>query len=867
MDSLVGDYMSFYINNNKIDINKFLAKLIKNNTILKKSLYFINNEGCKCLLYLENGLIKYKNIDIVTDELIKDGLIYNLEVIDNKVIDTVSNVECPVSYSIENDMFKFTSERTSLFNILSENGFTIELNMLSEEGQGLYPLMTTMRYGLDVESNTDYYYKIYSGQFSGNQNTLIKKYSVGTKLGELSPAIKNGDIIHFSMAYDNNNLIKTIQLMDVSYPISVTENINNLDVKSGYSYIPWIKSLRIYNKPLSDSERMSNYNFGVNNNILKNYSNEVRFGEVHNGLADLGSKLAYVTDNKNNIIKILETSKEVGSHTIEYNGESKNYNLFNYIVSDSDVDSTLFGTFESLHIINKPVENLKVGDWYSIRALPYPYKAGDNFFVEYSSSDENICSCVQGVLECKQVGTVTITAKLYGTEISTQCEIKIDELDIIEENKYFISSSLFYSTQTPEEMSTTLFSAISNAINNGYNYIVLPKLNYKLIPISNPCLTIGDNITIDLNNSCIFIQENEGTWNLIDSGGTKGGYCFFNFIGKNSKIINGNVYGERYKNKTHSEDEYTGYGLFCNFKVGSKRCILENINFNSTVGMNITIESNCYNYYEGIGDRGRISYKDWEFGKLDDEGNLIDSNEYIRTNRYIQLGYDKNVNPYYIVGMKGTRTYSGTGSRFYFIYWYDENYNLLEIGKYHHKFEEYVLPDGACYFKLYLPQTELPTANYGDDGCVLRCFQSKEPKFINIKRCNFINPHGGAVNYVGGQRCLLENCYISSSGAKPGMRWAIDYEDGWMNMRGNIIKNCIIRGLVVQCSGNANSYINNYISILTTKTECELGNVINNYVSKLEMHDKEIGVNSYNIYDRLIENTGLGIVYAFLNNQ
>ena len=123
------------------------------------------------------------------------------------------------------------------------------------------------------------------------------------------------------------------------------------------------------------------------------------------------------------------------------------------------------------------------------------------------------------------------------------------------------------------------------------------------------------------------------------------------------------------------------------------------------------------------------------------------------------------------------------------------------------------------------------------------------------------------MNYVGGQRCLLENCYISGSGVKPGMRWAIDYEDGWMNMRGNIIKNCIIRGLVVQCSGNANSYINNYISILTTKTECELGNVINNYVSKLEMHDKEIGVNSYNIYDRLIENTGLGIVYAFLNNQ
>ena len=276
--------------------------------------------------------------------------------------------------------------------------------------------------------------------------------------------------------------------------------------------------------------------------------------------------------------------------------------------------------------------------------------------------------------------------------------------------------------------------------------------------------------------------------------------------------------------------------------------------------MNVGIDGNNYSYFEGIGKRGRIYYTDWEFGKFDEQGNPLEATNFIRTKDYIDLGFSSNYTyNNYTVGLKGLRTYHASRDRWHTIYWYDKDNRLLDV-RTEHKFEEYKLPIGDVKYKLFMSSTAIPSSNCGEDSCTLRCFENKEPKFIKIKKCNFYNVHGGAVNYTGGQHCILDECYIENSGKKPGMGWAIDYEDGWMNMRGNIIKNSIIKGLVVQVSGNANSYYCNCIDNLTTKTDCELSLIINNIIGVIDFSEKESCFITDNIYSRKNNNTGVGFV-------
>lgn len=840
--------MGFYVNNSKIDVYNLLSYIIKDNKT-KNSFYYEDENGEKINIYInKKGLLTHGQIPI-----------YDLQIVDGKLINVIDGSECTSSYEVdsENGLFRFKEEKKTLITLDVSQGYSLSVGIKTEYDKSAYPLsIHNYRFGLD-SSSAPLAFSCYPG---GNyvSSFSLKRYENG---GSNEPfyIVKDDDLVDYSFSlFKNKKIISLMGQIDES----VFENtFNEIEIKTGYYQVPWIKYLKIYDKPLSKKGLINNFNSLLLQGILKSYE-EKKYINAFDGLVKLGAIHLYKKNNIGTYYEVLNSEKSIGLHTETIDDISANYSIKDYVIPTLTSDE-----YTSLKFINVPIDNLQVGDVYSIRAIPYPYDVLNNhsFFIEYSSSDDSICSCLQGILQCNKTGTVEITATIQGTNITTKCKITIVEPDKITNNVCNISSDIFTKDLNYKQTSQVLFNAISSAITNGYNYIVLPKLDYHIIPHSYPCIEIGDNITIDMNGSSIYMEEHDGTWNLSGTGGSKGGYCLFSFVGKNSKVINGKYFGERYKNVSHDESEYTGYGLFARFMPGSYRCDIDNIIFNYTVGMNINVVSNAGSYSEGVGTRGRIYYADWEFGRFDEQGNSVVDNSYIRTKDYIDLGfsdtfsYDK-----YIVGLKGMRTYQTSSDRWHTIYWYDKDNNLLDV-RIEHKFEEYKLPNGAVKYKLFMSGTTLPTQNYGEDQCTLRCFMMKEPKFINVTNCIFNNIHAGAINYVGGQRCRFSKCFISSNSVKPGMRWAIDYEDGWMNMRGNIIDNCIINGLVIQVSGNSNSYFNNYIEILQLNDECELGLLINNRINTISMNEKESGINCYNYYKKINSNTGLGNVFEFSN--
>lgn len=854
--------MSFYTNGNgkKVSLIKILNYCLKNDI---KSIYYIDSDGNTKKLKLRNGrIVGDSDFNINNDNLVCD-----FRVVDNKVINTINNENCLANCSIENNLFKFSEFKKTLTTVDSSNGYSVEICFKSNYDEGVYPLTVhDMRMGINAEAEP-LAFRMYGNSIVG-ADLKLKRYESASN-PDSSYIVKNGDFIYYGYSIDSNG--RVISLMNQIVADSAkTYSGSTIDINSGYSTQPWIKYIRIYNRKLTSDDFSNNYDYYVLNGDIKSYEKEP-FVYVSNGLKDFGSRVCYEKSNDNSVFNLLQSSKDVGTHTL--NGVS--YDITEFDSSNLNIASST--TYESLHFVNVPIKPLQVGDTYALRVLPHPFIISttdkNNFLAEYSSNDTNTCACSQGVLFCKKAGSVTITAKLKNTNLSATCTINIIEKENAPNNIYNIPSSVFLKTNTPTQNLQLIFDQIDYAISNNYNYVKLPKNEkIKIAPTkygnpSDPCYIIHDNLTIDLNGCSFYIQEGEYSWNLSDSGGSKGGYRIFSFQGKNSKVINGNFYGERYYNKTHSESEYTGYALIFTFRPDSERCNLENINFFSPTGMNIGIESNSYTYrdYGVLG--GRITYDNIEFGKLDDEGNLVDSNSYLRTKDYVKLGYDKSMNPYYIVGMKGVRHSILSSCRYYCIYWYDENHKLLSVNKFQHYFEEFELPDGAYYYKLYTLGDTLPTQNFGEDSCVCRCFASREPKFHVIKNCNFINPHGGAINFTGGQRCIVDSCYINSTGAKPGMRWSIDFEDGFMTMRGNIICNSMIKGLCIHVSGNSTTYFSNYIDEIHLKDECELNLIINNDINKLNINDKEVSNVFYNTYNKLTDNESTyGIINYYNNN-
>lgn len=512
-------------------------------------------------------------------------------------------------------------------------------------------------------------------------------------------------------------------------------------------------------------------------------------------------------------------------------------------------------TFFTDVIFTNPITSLELGELYNLEAFPFPYKINDANFVynvEYQSSSPNILECYNGVLIAKSVGNATITAKISGTTITKDLTISVVEKNIKLENFLSIPESYtsgLYSlkSESPTAVLHAIKAAIYDASEAGYNGVVFPNtIDYHVAPFqSRNNIEVPSDFTIDFSGANMYCHDTDFA---KDRGA---GYVLFSFGDRtsnasvlkachNSTIRNLNYYGERYL--SNNPDTYYGsYNNFAQFRAGGvEYCKLENINFDSTTGFNVSTDQNGFDVWQGTGldgaRRGCTLPSDYQAGRLSEDGSKINSDPtgmWYCTPNLLKLGFTYSDNPtaspqmkYYTVGAMGTATRQGSAGWWYELFFYDADQQLIKYTGLQMSLDRYLLPENAVYFKINLASWGAPTIQSQTDvQHVVRLWGIGDPYRCEINNCTFTNIHCSAISFTGGRNCIIRNCYadegrtFSISNGTYG--WSIDFEDGWLAMRHNLVFNVICIGLVANPGGYNTAYVNSIIDRLTSVGSAE----------------------------------------------
>lgn len=536
---------------------------------------------------------------------------------------------------------------------------------------------------------------------------------------------------------------------------------------------------------------------------------------------------------------------------------------FTVIEQENPVVGEDMSGFTALYFIN-PISELEVGKKYNLEAHPYPYDVtATPFNVEYESDNVEVLECYKGFLIAKAVGTATITAKISNTEITATQEIVVREVQEIEKNYRYLEKSYNDGTnallsEDSEEVLKAMISAIYETAEKGFNGIVFPKRTYHIKPFQqNTHCHVPTNFTIDFNGSTIYIDDNE--YCHCEAGAVDAhndGYTLFKFgqgdyddyYGEPceySIIRNAKVYGERYENTTYAENEYTEFVKFVTFGCRSVGCKVTDMYFEATCGFHIDTATNGYKYWSGTGldgaRRGCTLAEDYAQGRIAEDGETItDESGWYYTTDFIKIGYYYGTGSYtsilqYKVGLMGYMTYGTTG-RWYDIFFYDENYNLVEKGIHQFGLEPYDFPENAVYMKVNIMTNSTPADNTTTDvPAVVRLHPAVEPDLFEISNCKFINPHASAISLTGGVRGIIENCY-TQQGARYG--WSIDFEDGWLAMRHNMMYRVLCDGQTIFPAGHNTAVVSCAIGTMHCLGDTEGLRLINGHYGVLRLKTK-----------------------------
>jgi hypothetical protein len=246
------------------------------------------------------------------------------------------------------------------------------------------------------------------------------------------------------------------------------------------------------------------------------------------------------------------------------------------------------------------------------------------------------------------------------------------------------------------------------------------------------------------------------------------------------------------------------------------------------------------------GAQGSIAANEFVSGWLNDNGELVESSNWISTDDFYLVSKAANgmdtLHEYYI-GNWEHNLVTAT-QRLYDILWYDADYNLIGINRWQYIDEGYAnKPENAMYFKLSIQQTELPE---GTDEYVRIC-PDESSRFCEIKNTNVINSAVGLASVTGAtEACWIHDNYVSGDGMLYGASRSLDLEDGWAGMRGTIIERNIFRkyaysgssdyrgpdtGVLTLSSGYNTFIISNYIgAIYQSNYNVANTHIINNVV-------------------------------------
>ena len=285
--------MGFYVNNSKIDFHRFLSYIIKNNKN-KNSFYYEDENGDKINIYInEKGLLTHGR-----------NLIYDLQIVDGKLINVIDGSECASSYEIdaENGLFRFKEDRKTLISLDMSLGYSLSIGIKTEYEKGAYPLVLhNSRFGLDP-SSSPLAFKPYPGGYYASSFSL-KRYEDGYS-NEPFYIVKNGDIVDYSFSLFKDK--KIISLMGQIDEIAFNNTFNETEIKTGYYQVPWVKYLKIYKRPLSKEELINNFNSLLLQGILKSYEEKI-YVSAFDGLVKLGAIHLYKKNNSGTYYEVLDS--------------------------------------------------------------------------------------------------------------------------------------------------------------------------------------------------------------------------------------------------------------------------------------------------------------------------------------------------------------------------------------------------------------------------------------------------------------------------------------------------------------------------------------------------------------------------------
>lgn len=641
----------------------------------------------------------------------------------------------------------------------------------------------------------------------------------------------------------------------------------------------------VYNRALSDEEL-----YAVSQILKPSEYVPLPSTAFKNGLVGLSSPTAFVQIGGNTPYYI-DTDMTVGEKAETISGIKKNWENIEY--SPIEVTDGMAEVEELLWTHIK--DEIEVGDIYACEAYPYPYDIyTTKYNVEYESSDPTTIECIKGVLFARNPGKATITAKMSNSELTCSKEITVIEKVAITENFLYLSEN--YSSginsldsDNPRTVATAIKTAIKEAAEAGYNGIVFPKKEYNVrfddCDSENIFIQVPSEFIIDFNGSIWNIQERADIATrgvkLFRFGrrkdkeeGAEGTYGDWELC-QNSSIKNLEIYGERFF-KEYEKSEIKGDQLAL-FTSAAKNCRLENIYANGMTGWITDVQCNGYSYWSGKGDgenrRGRTVYTDYVKGKLDKTGTEViedPTGKWFCTPEYLKLGYTygkdsikSNEMDKYLFGFMGIVTYGYPG-RWYDIYFFDEEKQLISYNPKQFGLEPYQLPENAVYFKVNVPFGEAPTKNSGEDNCVVRLFPYMEAEHIIYDNCRFVNPQYTSFSMTGGRDCIIRNCYCEK-GLYADWNWAIDWEDGWQDMRHNIHYKTIAKGNVVFPGSHHNCVLDCFItSNFNVSQDTEDVVFVNNVVNGANIQAKTNNSIMYNYYN---ERWSLTTVNAGVNRE
>ena len=565
---------------------------------------------------------------------------------------------------------------------------------------------------------------------------------------------------------------------------------------------------------------------------------------------------------KRNVMELFNKTK------IKLNDEI--YSIENFKEVDNGIDNS---KYESLHIINK-INTLYFPYKYGLAAFPYPYDRNakgkaDQYDVNWESSDESIAKVVDGLVMPKKCGKVTITAKLLRTKITDSVTIEIIERKKPKEKRKTLSKgykSKKGNTFTSSNTSVTtqaIHDAIYEAFNEGYNYVVFPKIDFIVSPIAKRCY-IPTGMTVEFpKGSRIFMKPKEKpeygsvffglgwpTW--------EGGY-FHNIpkdiatVERNPKtgnitgyyiddahLIVDKYYGEFYnESSTYEEIKNNAKKYDSNFVVFGKfarYCSAEVHTANCTAGYFMLMAAQTYSN-EIKGNIG-ISYLNFTKGRINDKGELDSSvSRWFSTSGFYEIGKREDGTDFYenyvLTNMahKTTayHTIEASSLHLYDIAWYDENKKFLKVDRFRFMDENYVRGEGAKYYKISMHQIEQPKMTDCNDNKTYVIFMpAGSSHFCEIRNTNIFHSAKGLFAFVGETNsCWIHDNYLYNDGYV--YPWSMDLEDGWYGMRGTIIENNVIRKRSVDYTGPDTGYlylsggfntfvINNYLGALCQGT-------------------------------------------------